>query len=348
MRKQGIDLLFVSPSSDLVYLIGHHTHVSERLTLFVLPAGGSPLMVVPELEAPLARSLATFFSLHTWPDGRDPYALVASLLPAAGTRIAVSDQLWSMHLLHLQATFPKTAFGPASSVLTPLRRIKDASECAVIRRAGAAVDATVTAILETPLVGRTESEIARRIEGLLIEKGHDQVAFAIVASGPNSGSPHHVTSDRRIAAGDAVMFDIGGTCDGYYSDITRTVFIGEPPQEFVRVYDTVRQAQEEAFAAIRPGLPCQEIDRAARRVISAAGYGEYFIHRTGHGLGLDGHEEPNMVEGNTLPLAQGMVFSVEPGVYLPGRFGVRIEDIAIVTERGAASANHLSHDMQTL
>ncbi len=348
MRRQGIDVMFVSPSSDLVYLISHHTHVSERLTLFMLPATGQPVMLAPELEAPLARHLATFFTIHTWADGSDPYAAVRSLMPGAGKTIAVSDQLWSLHLLSLQAALPQATFVPASRVLAPLRRVKDGAELAALRRAGAAADAAMADVLKAPLVGRNEREMAQLISDRLIAHGHQHAGFAIVGSGPNSGSPHYVTGGRLIEEGDALVLDFGGVLDDYCSDITRSVFLGKAPAEYRRIYDTVQAAQEKAFQTVRPGVPCQEVDQAARGVISAAGYGQYFIHRTGHGLGLDGHEDPYIVEGNTMPLQPGMVFSIEPGIYLPGRFGVRIEDIVVVTEIGAERLNNAPRDLQGL
>lgn len=348
MLRQGVDLLFVLPSSDLVYLIGHHTHTSERLTLFMLPASGEPAMVVPALEAPAARAAATFFPFRTWADGENPYALMHSLMMAAGRKIAVSDQMWSMHLLNMQAELPQAAFTPASRLLAPLRRVKDAAEIAALKRAGAAADAAMAEILAMPLLGKSEHQVARLVADLLINHGHSRADFAIVASGPNSGSPHHVNSDRVLQLGDALTLDFGGVFDDYFSDITRTVFLGAPPDEFRRIYEIVGRAQQAAFAAVRPGVACQEIDRAARRVVSEAGYGQYFIHRCGHGLGLDVHEDPYMVEGNALPLQPGMVFSDEPGIYLPGRFGVRTEDAVFVTETGGERLNAAPRELRTL
>ncbi len=348
MHKQGLDVVLVSPSSDFLYLVGHRGHLSERLTLFAIPASGQPVMVSPLLESPLARSLATYFTVRTWADHEDPYAVVRSVIPAASRAIAVSDQMWSVHLLRLQSILPQASFSPASGIITPLRRVKDETEIAAIRRAGAAVDAVMADIVKLPLIGRSERDLAQHIGQLLLDHGHQQVGFAIAASGPNGGSPHHISGDRVIQKGDALVLDFGGVFDNYISDITRTLFLGTPSEEYRKVYEVVRQAQELAVHAVRPGVACQDIDRAARRRISAAGYGDYFIHRTGHGLGLDGHEEPYMVEGNTLPLAPGMVFSVEPGIYLPGRFGVRIEDIVVVTETGVERLNHAPRELIAL
>ena len=253
--------------------------------------------------------------------------------------------MWSTHLLHLQARLPAARFTPSAALLAPLRRVKDAAEIAALKRAAAAADAAMADILARPLAGKTEREVGRMIADLLIAHGHSSADFAIVASGGNSGSPHHATGDRVLHEGDALTLDFGGVFDRYFSDITRSVFLGKAPEEYRRIYDVVRQAQQKAFEAVRPGIACQDVDRAARRVISEAGYGEYFIHRTGHGLGLDVHEEPYMVEGNTSPVEPGMVFSDEPGIYIPGRFGVRIEDILVVTAQGAERLNHAPRDL---
>ena len=348
MRLHGVDALIVTPSSDLVYLTGHPSHLSERLTAFAVPAAGEPFLVAPRLEAPLAREAATFFSVHTWTDGEDPYALLRSLLPNGLQRVAVSDQMWSVHLLRMQDGLRSASFAPSAPILAPLRRVKDAAEIATLKQAAAAADVTMAGILAQPLAGRSEREVGRAIAELLIEHGHASADFAIVAGGPNSGSPHHATGDRVLRDGDALTLDFGGVFNRYFSDITRSVFIGKAPDEYRRIYEVVRQANQAVFEAVRPGVACQDVDRAARRVINDAGYGEYFIHRTGHGLGLDVHEEPYMVEGNTTVLEPGMVFSDEPGIYIPGRYGVRTEDILVVTERGGERLNNAPRELREL
>jgi len=348
MRRQGMDVLLVAPSSDLVYLTGIHTFASERLAVFVLPASGDPLMVVPELEATMSRGKATFFELRMWTDGQDPYALLLAIAPAGAPRVGVTDQMMSGHLLRVQSALANARFVLGSPVLTPLRQVKDATEIAALRRSGAATDATMADLLSRPLVGRSEKEVGREINDLLLAHGHQQAGFGIVASGPNSGDPHRMNSDRTLQKGDSLVLDFGGVYDDYFSDITRSVFVGSPPEEYRRIYEVVQQAQEAAFRAVRPGMACQEVDRAARRVIAAAGYGEYFIHRAGHGLGLDVHEEPYMVEGNAMPLEPGMVFSIEPGIYIPGRYGVRIEDIVVVTESGGERLNAAPRELRAL
>jgi Xaa-Pro aminopeptidase len=230
--------------------------------------------------------------------------------------------------------------------LPMLRAVKDEAEVARLAAAGAAADAAFEEILRARFAGRRESEVAADLAALLVKHGHSQVDFTIVASGPNGANPHHGAGDRVMADGDTVVLDFGGLRDGYGSDTTRTVHVGQPSDEVRRVYELVRAAQQAAFEAVRPGVECQEIDRVARRVITEGGYGEYFIHRVGHGIGTTTHEPPYLVEGERQPLVPGMCFSIEPGIYLPNRFGVRIEDIVTVTEDGARRFNNTTHDLQ--
>jgi Xaa-Pro aminopeptidase len=227
-----------------------------------------------------------------------------------------------------------------------LRALKDADELERLAAAGAAADATLEELVKTPFAGRRETEIAADLNRLLREHGHSQVDFTVVGSGPNGANPHHEMGERTIEQGDMVVLDFGGLKDGYGSDTTRTVHVGEPTDEEREVYEVVRRAQQAGFEAVRPGATCQDVDRACRNVISDAGYGDYFIHRTGHGIGLTTHEPPYMVEGDTHPVEPGMCFSIEPGIYLPGRFGVRIEDIVTATEDGGRRLNNTSHEMR--
>jgi D-alanyl-D-alanine dipeptidase len=204
------------------------------------------------------------------------------------------------------------------------------------------------AILRVPFAGRTELDVAADLARLLREHGHESVDFTLVGSGPNGANPHHDAGERVIAHGDTVVLDFGGFVDGYGSDTTRTVHVGEPTDEHLRVYEVVRAAQDAAVAAVRPGVACQDVDRAARAHIEAAGYGHLFTHRTGHGIGVATHEPPYIAEGETQPLEPGMCFSVEPGIYVPGEFGVRIEDIVAVTGEGARRLNTTTHEMQVV
>ncbi|MFB8776243.1 M24 family metallopeptidase [Streptomyces broussonetiae] len=343
----GLAGLLVAPGPDLVWLTGYAPPaVTERLTLLVLAPGRVPTLVVPTLEAPDAAKAAgaPVLTLSDWTDGTDPYAATAALLGAGG-RFGISDNAWAMHLLGLQQAMPGTSYAALTEALPMLRAVKDGAELELMAAAGAAADAAFEEIRKVTFSGRRESEVAADLAGLLRAFGHTQVDFTIVASGPNGANPHHEAGDRVIRHGDMVVLDFGGLRDGYGSDTSRTVHVGEPTDEERRVHDLVRAAQEAGFRAVRPGVACQEIDRAARAVITDAGYGEYFIHRTGHGIGVTTHEPPYMIEGEELPLVPGMCFSVEPGVYLPGRFGVRIEDIVAVTEDGGRRLNDTTREM---
>ncbi|MEU6867151.1 aminopeptidase P family protein [Streptomyces sp. NPDC046876] len=339
--EAGLDGVLVAPGPDLVHLTGYRPPAdTERLTLLVLAADRDPVLVVPALEAPDAAAApgAAALGLRDWVDGKNPYRIAAEHLPAGG-RFAVSDNTWALHLLGLQRELPGTSYTPLTDALPMLRAVKDPRELERLAAAGAAADAAYARILEVPFAGRREHEVAADLAALLREHGHSQVDFTVVGSGPNGANPHHEAGDRVIARGDMVVLDFGGLKHGYGSDISRTVHVGEPTAEEQRVHDIVREAQRAASAAVRPGIACQDVDRAARAVITEFGYGDRFIHRTGHGIGVTTHEPPYMVEGEEQPLVPGMCFSVEPGIYLPGRFGVRIEDIVTVTEDGGRSLN---------
>ncbi|MET8563167.1 aminopeptidase P family protein [Streptomyces flaveolus] len=343
----GLAGLLVAPGPDMVWLTGYTpTAVTERLTLLVLAPGRDPVLVVPTLEAPDAGQAAgaAALTLRDWTDGKDPYAVTAGLVDDRG-RFGVSDNTWAMHLLGLQRALPDTSYAPLTDALPMLRAVKDAAELELLAAAGAAADLAFEEIRKVSFAGRRESGVGQDLAGLLRRFGHSQVDFTIVGSGPNGANPHHEVGDRVIRPGDMVVLDFGGLKDGYGSDTTRTVHVGEPTEEERRVHDVVRAAQEAGFQAVRPGAACQEVDRAARAVITDAGYGEYFIHRTGHGIGVTTHEPPYMIEGEEQPLVPGMCFSVEPGVYLPGRFGVRIEDIVTVTEDGGRRLNNTTREM---
>ncbi|MFF4543806.1 aminopeptidase P family protein [Streptomyces sp. NPDC001406] len=345
--EAGLAGLLVAPGPDMVWLTGYApTAVTERLTVLVLAAGRDPVLVVPTLEAPDAEkaSGAPALTLRGWTDGTDPYAVTAALLDAGG-RFGISDNAWAMHLLGLQKILPGTSYAALTDALPMLRAVKDAAELELLAAAGAAADAAFEEIRKVPFAGRRESDVGRDLADLLRRFGHSQVDFTIVGSGPNGANPHHEVGDRVIRHGDMVVLDFGGLKDGYGSDTSRTVHVGEPTDEERKVHDIVRAAQEAGFGAVRPGAACQEVDRAARAVIAGAGYGEYFIHRTGHGIGVTTHEPPYMIEGETQPLVPGMCFSVEPGIYLPGRFGVRIEDIVTVTADGGRRLNNTTRDM---
>jgi Xaa-Pro aminopeptidase len=351
MERQGIDWLIIAPSSDLVYLMGYPAHTSERLTALATPRrGGEPFVVVPRLEAPRLESrddLHDIIDRRVWEETENPIRLLADGLgDPQGQTIAVSDQMWSGFLLKLMDACPGARFVNADAVLKELRLIKADDEIAFMREAGRLTDEVWDEFVETTtLAGKTELEVGRVLGELMGRKGLGSPAFMLVASGPGSASPHYMTSGKVIEEGDAVVFDFGGNVEGYKSDITRTVHVGEPSEEFRKVYAIVDEARKAAFAAVRPGATCESIDAAARTLIADAGYGEYFIHRVGHGLGLDVHEAPYLVGGDTTPLRPGMVFSDEPGIYIPGKFGIRIEDSVLCTEDGGEFLNNARHDL---
>lgn len=338
LLRAGVDALVVGPSADLRYLTGYDAPAFERLTLLVLPAASPPAIVVPELEHARAQSGGVVAEIRTWGETDDPFAAVHALLgdPA---RVAVGERLWAGFLLRLQETFPRARFVSASPVMRALRVRKDPAEIGALRRSAAAADRVAALLADEKVSGRTEREVARWISEALVDAGCERASFAIVASGPNASSPHHEPGSRVIGDGDALVCDFGGTLDGYCSDITRTFAVSRVPAELDELYRVLRRAQEVAVAAVAPGVAAEAVDRAARSVIAEAGYGEFFIHRTGHGIGLEVHEEPYLVAGNAEPLEPGMAFSVEPGIYLPGRCGARIEDIVVVAGDGAERLN---------
>jgi Xaa-Pro aminopeptidase len=352
--ERDIAALLVTPGADLRYLTGYAAMPLERLTCLVLPAAGAPSLVVPKLERPaaLASPVAELgLDLRAWEETEDPFALVASLLGGAdGARLAVSNRMWAEQVLRLRAAIGGPDLLLADAVLRDLRLIKDQAEVEALRAAGAAIDAVHARMGEWLRPGRTEAEVGRDIADAIITAGHAEVSFTIVGSGPNGASPHHHVSGRVIEAGDPVVVDIGGIMpDGYCSDSTRTYVAGGPVDpDFAAYYAVLAAAQDASVAAVRPGVRAEAVDAAAREPIAAAGYGEFFVHRTGHGIGLDEHEEPWIVAGNGLPLAAGMAFSVEPGIYLPGRHGARIEDIVVCTADGVERLNLAPRELVVL
>jgi D-alanyl-D-alanine dipeptidase len=356
MHAHALDYLVVGPSADLIYLLGAHNHVSERLALLLVPQEGPAHVVLPAFEAPVLPSLPPDVHVTTWGETDNPARIAATLIASGMSAhpggvqltIGVSDRVWAVFLLRLQAELPRAAFTTASHVLSALRLLKSEAEIALLRESGRRADEVFEEIIRRPFAGRSELAIAQEIAGLLKDRGLALDHLPIVASGPNSASPHHLPGERVIKAGDAIVLDFGGTLEGYYSDITRTVFVGEAPQaasEKARVYALVAAAQAAAVQAARPGMPCEELDAVARDIITEAGYGEYFNHRLGHGLGLDGHEPPYLVRGNSQTLQPGMAFSIEPGVYLPGKFGVRVEDSVVLRQDGAERFNNVTREM---
>jgi Xaa-Pro aminopeptidase len=347
-RDAGLAGLVITPGYDLRYLTGSRAQTFERLTALVLPAEGEATVVVPRMElASLKESAVLELALpvRDWVDGEDPYRLVADALGGDRPATAVTDSMPALHLLPLAEVFGVVPV-LATEVLRRLRMVKDAAEIDALAKAGAAIDRVHARVPDFLAPGRTEAEVAADIAEAIVAEGHSEAAFIIVGSGPNGADPHHECSDRRLVAGDVVVVDIGGPYEpGYNSDSTRTYSIGEPDPEVTRRYAVLQRAQRAAVAAVRPGVTAERIDAAAREVLAAEGLAEAFVHRTGHGIGLSVHEEPYIVAGNDLPLEEGMAFSVEPGIYFPGEWGARIEDIVIVTADGAVSVNEGLHDL---
>ncbi len=343
----GMAGLVVSPGPDLVYLTGYDPPPLERLTALVIRPGADAVLVVPELERPRAEAsvVGGTVDIESWPDGTDPYPLVHKLVGDPADPVGASDRMWAVHLMALQRELPGATFVPASTVLADLRMRKDDDELRLLTRAAGAADEAFRRITREVLEGRREEDVAGALARHLVDAGHETAAFAIVGSGPNGASPHHHAGERAIRRDDCLVLDFGGSLGGYFSDMTRTVVVGTPSEQIREIHDVVHRAQSAALRAVAPGVPAQEVDRAARQVIEDAGYGPDFIHRTGHGIGLEEHESPYIVEGNDRPLEVGNTFSIEPGIYLAGRFGVRIEDIVVVTETGGRSLNHAPREL---
>lgn len=348
MADQRVDALLLSLGADLPWLTGYEAMPLERLTMLVMRVEGGATLVVPRLEAPRVKVDAETFRVRPWLEEEDPIAIVASLVGGSKS-LAISDRSWATFLLRLQRALPGASWGLSSSITGPLRAVKDQAEIEALAAASAAADRVAAQLLggEIPLIGRTERQVSDDIGRRLIAEGHQRVNFAIVGSGPNSASPHHDAGRRVVQAGEPVVCDFGGTMNGYCSDITRTVWTGtrEPVEEFKELYGLLQRAQAAAVKSAKVGNPAEGVDSAARDIITRGGFGDAFIHRTGHGIGLEEHEDPYIVAGNNQPLLPGHAFSVEPGIYLDGRFGARIEDIVVATDTGPLSLNAVSHDL---
>jgi Xaa-Pro aminopeptidase len=341
----GLDALLLTPGPDLRYVTGYDAHLLERLTCLVVPAEGEPALVLPRLELPAAQAaISQPLELLPWGETEDPFALVASRLGKPAT-VGLSDRMWALFTLRLRDALPGARQVLASTVLGDLRMRKSPAEVSALREAARAIDRVHAQVPGWLKPGVSERAVGSRIADAIRAEGHARADFTIVASGPNAASPHHEVSDRIIADGDVVVVDIGGTMpSGYCSDSTRTYVVGSAPAGFLAYYSVLREAQEAACQAVRPGVSCEAVDAAARSLIEAAGYGEQFFHRTGHGIGLETHEDPYIVSGNDLPLEPGMTFSIEPGIY-PGPHGARIEDIVVCTRDGVERLNLSPRDL---
>ncbi len=349
MADLGVDVLLLSVGPDLPYLTGYEAMPLERLTMLVLPRDGDATLVVPRLEAPRVVARSDVFTIRPWDETDDPIALVAELVGPAATA-AIGDRTWARFVIDLQSALPATAFRRSAEVIGPLRAVKEPGEVESLRKAAAAADRVAAQLQagDIPLVGRTEAEVSADIGRRLVDEGHQRVNFAIVAAGENAASPHHEAGERVIRPGEVVLCDFGGTMHdaegvGYCSDITRCVSIGEPAPDVAEAYAVLHEAQAAGVRGATVGTSCERVDALAREVIAEAGYGEWFIHRTGHGIGVEEHEDPYIVSGNGTPLAPGHAFSIEPGIYFPGRFGIRLEDIVVADAAGPDALNTADH-----
>ena len=355
MESDGVDALLLSVGSDLPYFCGYEAMPLERITMLVVPREGDATLVVPELEVPRVEERPDIFSIQGWGETQDPIALIAELAGPASTA-AVGDHMWAGFLVDLTSAMPSTSFRRASTITSPIRSVKDLAEVERLRAASAAVDRIAARLQagEIALVGKTEAEVSAELSRQIIDEGHQRVNFAIVAAGENAASPHHHAGDRVIRSGEGVLCDFGGTMIGddgigYCSDVTRCVWTdGRPDREFLEAYAVLHEAQAEGVRSATVGTPAQDVDRVTRRKIVAGGFGSYFIHRTGHGIGVEAHEDPYIVEGNTMPLKHGNAFSIEPGIYIPGKWGMRLEDIMVANDAGPDPLNTVDHQLAVL
>jgi Xaa-Pro aminopeptidase len=347
VRKAGIDVLLLTPGPDLRYVTGYDAKQLERLTCLAVPADEDPFLVVPALELKAAQASPAGqlnVDMIAWGELTDPFGIIAGKV-GHPELVALSDRMWALHVLQFAKALPGAGLRLASEVVSPLRIRKTPAEVAALREAGEAIDRVHAGVPSWLRAGQTERQVGAKIAEAIFAEGHVSADFVIVGSGPNAASPHHELSDRVIRSGDVVVVDIGGTMpSGYCSDCTRTYALGGAPDDFTTYYEVLKRAQEAATVSVRPGVTAESVDQAARQIIEDAGYGEWFIHRTGHGIGLETHEDPYIVEGNATRLEDGMAFSIEPGIY-PGPHGARIEDIVVCTETGFQRMNNGTREL---
>ena len=351
--EKGIDLLLIGTGPDFAYLTGSWVSSHERLTVLVVPQQGNAWIAAPNTDITDIKAAPVGeldVELRGWNDGENPYELA---LRGAGDglgKVALGQSLTADHVLRFQDLLPHASYELATYALAELFTRKDEAEIVELRKAGHAIDAVHAQVPQLLQAGRTEAEVAHELEKLILQE-HSVIDFVIVGSGPNGANPHHSFSDRVLAEGEPVVVDIGGTLpSGYHSDCTRTYVVGgdisKAPRDFQDAYAVLADAQAAARAAAHPGSTAADIDAITRQAISAAGWGDYFVHRTGHGIGLSTHEEPFIMEGNDLALEEGMAFSIEPGIYLEGKWGMRLEDIVVLTNDGYESLNQAPRDVR--
>jgi Xaa-Pro aminopeptidase len=349
MVEKEIDVLFLAPGPNMYYLSGFLEEPGERLFSLIVPQSGEPFFIVPKMYEQHVRVFTWVEKLVCWEDSENPNTVLSATMSRVITKrpaIAVDSTMWSRFLLMLLAILPDAEYLDAASVMNPLRINKTSEEILLMARSAEIADVAFTETVKECREGMTEHEVAAKIVNEMRRLGADSVNFEpITGSGPNGALPHHRSGDRRLQRGDLVVLDYGCVCHGYFSDITRTIAVGGCDDERRKVYSIVRSAQEKAFQAAAEGVEAQNVDKAAREVIEAAGYGSFFVHRTGHGIGLEVHEEPYIVAGNPMKLEEGMAFSIEPGIYLPEKFGVRIEDAVVIQAGRAQRLNKCTHEL---
>lgn len=352
LTSTGVDAALVSVGPDMPWMIGYGAMPLERLTMLVVPSDGTPTLVIPGFEVPRVIEHGGLFTIDGWSETDDPIQRVADLVGSAG-RLAIGDHTWARFLVSLQHRLPNAQWVNGSEVYGPLRQVKDDAEIASLQRAADGVDIVAAALQsgEIPLIGRTEADVSADLGRRIKAQGHAKVNFALVASGPNAASPHHEAGDRIIQPNEPVLCDFGGTTaepegmPGYCSDITRMVFTGEPPAEYREAFDVLFDAQARGVAAAQVGTPAEDVDAAARNHMASADLDQWFLHRLGHGIGVEAHEDPYLVSGNATPLQAGNAFSIEPGFYIEGKWGARIEDIVVATPEGPRSLNKADHQL---
>jgi Xaa-Pro dipeptidase len=355
LRASGLDAVILNPGPTLTHLTGLHFHLMERPVVLLLAKDQAPAIVLPELELQKVSSLPYELQVFAYTENPsewgDAFRKATQALGLDGKRIGVEPrQLRLLEFRYVKDGAPEADYPDASDVLSGLRLRKDKSEVEAMRRAVKIAQDALEATIPLIKIGMTEKELAAELVTQLLRQGSEpELPFApIVSGGPNAANPHASPSDRKLQVGDLLVVDWGATYDSYISDLTRTFAVGEVDDEYKKIHEIVQEANAAGRAAGKPGVPCANVDKAARDVIEKAGYGVYFTHRTGHGIGMEGHEEPYMRADNMQLLEPGMAFTVEPGIYLPNRNGVRIEDNVVITETGAEVLSDMPREIRTV
>ena len=350
LREQELDLLVVGQSADFRYLTGRKIGLTERLTALVVPARGRPIVVVPRLSEPILEGVHAHADVRPWSDGQNPVDYVVQAIEASNARhVAIGEELWSSYLLELTERLPQVTFVSGNPIMRTLRVAKTPDEVEALAEASRLHDVVYEEFVAgNRLIGRTELDIQVQFRNLMSHHGLSDILWVDIGGGPNGASPLHPGGERVVEAGEPVVIDYAGSWQGYFGDICRTPVAGAPTDEFAHAYATVKQAVDAAFEAVRPGIACEDLDGVARAVVDRAGFGENFMHRLGHGIGLSFHEHPYLVSGNRELLVPGMAFSIEPGIYIAESWGVRIEDIVVVTDTGGRRLNESTRDLVCL